>query len=135
VYDMSLQRISIWSTAGDHGRVVRLDPAFVNEPELVGVLADGSLLLYYMVLFIPSTGFDTIRADVHRYSADGVARDTIATVPWGIMGHYEKASLVGGPAFQPRTVVAGTGATIVIGRAAAYELTHLDTAKTVRRVV
>lgn len=50
VYDMGLQRISIWSADGTHGRVVRLTPPFMNEPELVGVLPNGDMLFYNAVL-------------------------------------------------------------------------------------
>jgi hypothetical protein len=134
VYDYMLKRLTLFSNDFAFGRVALLSPALLNAPTPLGTFSNGDLLLYDPIFDIPDVGFDTIWAYAHRYGLDGAVVDTLGRYSMGVMGRYEQVSVVGGPAFQPRTVVAVAGDGLVVGPADDYRLHFLDPAGGLRRI-
>ena len=135
VYDWEGQSVSLFSHDLAFGRVARFSPAFLNPPSFVGAYSNGDVLLYDPVFDIPEAGFDTIWAYARRYGIDGREVDTVGRYSMGIMGRYGDLGVVGGPAFQTRTILAVADDRVVVGPGDSYRLVYLDSAGAPRRIV
>lgn len=132
VFDWTLRRISVFAPEGAFARSVSLldlPDAVFPPPQLLGRLANGSMLVAVGHSFGPGEIAGGVRADsidYLRYSAAGVLLDTVAVLPGGesfVMGGVGKVGFTTAPLLLGKNAVSGlAGGRLVVGSNRAYEL-------------
>lgn len=148
----------IWTLAGDtllvgdygpwrffevtpEGELVRQfvpQPRYLNTPDVIGVLDDGTFVLGRECCRTQEPGFHEMHLDLVRHDASGAATDTLGVYPRGSEGYLDREkspTLVGSPLFEARTRVAAAGDRIVVGPGTERELRLLGPAGELRGLV
>jgi hypothetical protein len=116
VFDQTLQRISVFTSAGELIRVAQTERRALNA-NMLTVLDDGSFITFDEFLDIPDEGFAPIYMHLVRWSADGVFIDSLGPQIYAEMGAIGEAEarLVGGRTFSPRTSTTGNDEAYWVG--------------------
>lgn len=140
-YDRSLRRITVFDRNGAVGRTVNVRPPnSALSPTVMGVLADGSLILRAAPHVTPNTvspGINQWEELVLRYTPHGQLVDTIATV----LGSEYLALVVAGRRnilprpFSPHSVVAVSSDRVYVAYTGDYTIAEYDLAGTLQRLV
>jgi hypothetical protein len=115
----------VFDPAGKWVRTVRPTPLFLNNPDAVGVLDDGRLILGEKPLMEPNTEFPLQHLLLTLHAPDGTVRDTLGNFPdgrWGVVdGGPNDIRLF--PLFESFTRLAVRGSRLAIGHTSRSELT------------
>ena len=143
-FDLLTRRVTLFG-AGGRVRTTQLQSQGPVLTAPLGRFDDGTLLVVSGGAVFPFAGrqWQARRdsAQLLRFGADGVVRDTVARIAWGetfgvAIGRGDNRFLAPMPRpFGARTSVALAGDTIVVGEASGYEVRILDaTGKLLRRI-
>jgi hypothetical protein len=112
VFDAELGRSTVFTETGRVARVTPMQAPILNA-QLVGVFADGSLLMLDDRIDVPPAGFSMNYTTYVRRSADGVLVDSLPRQELGLLGLIgdPRSGMIGGPAFTTRRQPAAHGST------------------------
>lgn len=127
VWDPRLQRLSRFLLPElTFVGMSRLSPPFANPPHLLG-LGPRGWLAFWNPIFDPGRGeYKRQSVILVRYTTRGVVVDTLGKWTYGRLGQLANQSMVTGPIFQSRSVVAVGEQSLVVGTGGARSITWLD---------
>jgi hypothetical protein len=139
-YDRSLDRLTVLDRNGAVGRTVTVRPLGALRPTVMGVLADGSLIVRAAPSVTPNTvspGVNQWEEFVLRYTPHGQLADTIATV----LGSEYLALVVEGRRnilprpFGRHSVVVASSDRVYVAYTGDYTIAEYDFAGTLQRLM
>jgi hypothetical protein len=84
-FDNSLQRLSVFSFAGDFVRSAEMSRRALNA-SVVTVLEDGSFITSDMIFDLPESGFEPFYVELVRWNPDGSWADSLGRQEYAVMG-------------------------------------------------
>jgi len=118
VGDYRPYRYSIFTADGEFVRAVVPEPPYINNPEFIAPMSDGTFLAAAEDHVMPERQgeWPAITQSVILHGPDGAVIDTLATLPYGHTGWLDQdIGFMGRPLFEPISVVVAAGGRIVIG--------------------
>lgn len=142
-WDASLERLTVFDATGKLARSTQFPNVGGSFPSVIGVFADGSLLLASGTDFAAAAQREGTawRGDTHlvRVTPAGRIVDTIATVPSQERYSYGSSDGMGQTVedlpFGRRTVMDVAGDAVVLGTGESYLIRQVDTAGTARELL
>lgn len=136
VYDGEMQRVSWFSSEGQHLRQVRLRPPAPGANRAF-LLADGRIVASVVDFRPAKSGFRPQPLHLVLHGSDGQALDTVGQYVWRRLGEVgpEGASFVTGPVFEPRARVSAGGSRIFVGTGVDRKVEVLQPDGTLARLV
>ncbi len=126
-WDDELQRFSVFNLDGDFERSFRLVPRLMNEPDVLGPVAN-SIHVAYHHLVIEPPGLAPQTLYHIRYDRTGDIVDTLGAYPYGTYGPIGRPEdyMAGRTLFEARTAMAASADHVFVATGNATEVSVLD---------
>ncbi|MDX1394917.1 MAG: hypothetical protein R3195_11010 [Gemmatimonadota bacterium] len=125
VGDYRPYRFSFFTPEGEYIRSVQPEPVYVNNPNSLGTMSDGTYVFAYDDPRLPEREGEwvDVTQEVILHDASGAMIDTLAVLPYGRVGWTDlELRSAGRPLFEAVSHVAAGGDRLVIGRGVEREL-------------
>ncbi|MFW6078993.1 MAG: hypothetical protein ACOC8B_05240 [Gemmatimonadota bacterium] len=114
-------------------------PPYIENPELAGVLSDGTFTLAMEDIGNPAerpAGFHETAIYLMRHGPSGELLDTIDAYSYRRLGYLSREiRYLGTPVFEPQTSLAAAGERFAVGRGSRPEIVLLDPDGVLRRII
>ena len=136
VWDEALRRVTILDSGGSVARQV-IFAANPSNPSVLRPLADGRMALVDHRFSFGESGMQDQAMEVTLHSPTGELEDSVGRFIFARMGRIgeEGRSLMGSPIFAPRTDIAVTAQTIVLGDGSAAEFATYESGGMLSRII
>ena len=136
VGDYGPWRFSRFTPEGEFLDAVAPEPTYINSPEVLAVMADGSYVLGRHCCRTDAEGFDRRWLHLVRHAPDGELLDTLGIFSLGRHGFLSReARLVGTPVFEPSARASAEGTRVAVGMGDEREIRVLDLEGRTRMIV
>ena len=132
IWDLQTRRLTILSPEGEFVETTPVTERLLN-PNALGVMSDGSLVLLDELFDIPEQGFAEIQMQVILHRPGSAMMDTLGQWPFWRIGSL--GDLVGAPHFEPRGSAAAAPDLVWVGLAREAKVDAYDRSGTLVRSV